>query len=216
MTRVSWCRWPFPLVIGTFIGVGLAMALTACAVPSTGRITSPAVPTAPTTPSTVTAVAPTPTATPPLAPAKPATLEIPAIGVRTGEIVDLGLAGDGSLQVPRDAITTGWFSGGPAPGEIGPAVLAGHVDYRKTPGIFGRLKELRTGDEALVHREDGVTAVFTVYAVERHPKTSFPTQRVYGDTTAPELRLITCGGDFDSSTGNYLDNVVAFARLTRT
>jgi len=212
MTRASWCRWPFPLVIGTFIGVGLAAALTACTAPTTGRITSPAAPTAP---STVTAVAPTPTATPPLAPAKPATLEIPSIGVRTGEIVDLGLAGDGSLQVPRDAITTGWFAGGPAPGEIGPAVLAGHVDYKKIPGVFGRLKELRTGDEALVHREDGVTAVFTVYAVERHPKTSFPTERVYGDTAEPELRLITCGGDFDSSTGNYLDNVVAFARLTR-
>ncbi|MFC3449387.1 class F sortase [Amycolatopsis speibonae] len=211
MIRASWCRWPFPLVIGTFIGVGLAVALTACAAGPTGRIASPAAP------STVTAVAPSPTATAPsLASAKPAKLEIPAIGVRTGEIVDLGLTGDGSLQVPRDAITTGWFTGGPAPGEAGPAVLAGHVDYKKVPGVFGRLKELKTGDEALVHREDGITAVFTVYAVERHPKTTFPTEKVYGDTPGPELRLITCGGDFDSSTGSYLDNVVAFAKLART
>ncbi|OXM48063.1 class F sortase [Amycolatopsis alba] len=210
MTRASWCRWPVPLVVGTFIGVVLAAALTACVTPEAGRIASPAAP------STVTAVAPSAPETLPLAPAAPATLEIPAIGVRTGEIADLGLAGDGSLQVPYDAITTGWFTGGPAPGEIGPAVLAGHVDYKKIPGVFGRLKELKTGDEAIVHREDGVAAVFTVYAVERHPKTSFPTERVYGDTTGPELRLITCGGDFDSSTGNYLDNVVAFAKLTRT
>ncbi len=209
MTRVSWRRWPFPLVIGTLLGVVLAAALTACAVPPTGKVASPAAP------STVSSAAAPAVTAPPLGPAKPATLEIPAIGVRTGEIVDLGLAGDGTLQVPNDAITTGWFTGGPAPGEIGPAVLAGHVDYKKVPGVFVRLKELKTGDEAVVHRKDGVTAVFTVYAVERHPKASFPTEKVYGDTTGPELRLITCGGDFDSSTGNYLDNVVAYAKLTR-
>lgn len=205
MTLASWRRWPFPLVIGTFLGVVLAAALTACAVPPPGKVASPA------SPSSVSSVV----EVPPLAPAKPARLEIPAIGVRTGEIVDLGLAGDGTLQVPQDAITTGWFTGGPAPGETGPAILAGHVDYKKVPGVFVRLKELKTGDEALVHRVDGSTAVFTVYAVERHSKASFPTEKVYGDTTGPELRLITCGGDFDSSTGNYLDNVIAYAKLTR-
>ncbi|MFE5564180.1 class F sortase [Amycolatopsis japonica] len=212
MIRPSWRRWPFPLVVGTLLGVVLAAALTACAVPPSGKVASPA------SPPTMSAAAPSATVIPPvspLAPAKPARLEIPAIGVRTGEIVDLGLAGDGTLQVPHDAITTGWFTGGPAPGEVGPAVIAGHVDYKKVPGVFVRLKELKAGDEALVHREDGITAVFTVYAVERHPKASFPTEKVYGDTTGPELRLITCGGDFDSSTGNYLDNVVAFAKLTR-
>ncbi|MFK0246816.1 class F sortase [Amycolatopsis azurea] len=211
MIRPSRCRSPLPLVVGLLIGVVLAAALTACAAPAPGEVASPAAP----SPSTVSAAAPSPATISALAPAKPARLEIPAIGVRTGGIVDLGLAGDGSLQVPHDAITTGWFTGGPAPGEIGPAVLAGHVDYKKLPGVFVRLKELKAGDEAFVHRVDGVTAVFTVYAVERHPKTSFPTDKVYGDTTGSELRLITCGGDFDSSTGNYLDNVVAFARLTR-
>ncbi len=212
MTPAPWRRWPTPLVVGTLIGVVLAFALTACATPSAGKVASPA------QPSTVTSVAVVPStaaAVPPLHRAHPATLEIPAIGVRTGRITELGLAGDGSLQVPHDAITTGWFTGGPAPGEVGPAVLAAHVDYKKVPGVFVRLKELKSGDEAIVHREDGVTAVFTVYAVERHPKASFPTEKVYGDTAAPELRLITCGGDFDSSTGNYLDNVVAYARLTR-
>ncbi|WP_340685944.1 class F sortase [Amycolatopsis coloradensis] len=209
MTGSFWRRWSFPMVIGTLIGVVCAAVLTACAVPPPGKVASPAPPT------TVASAMFSAVEAPPLAPARPSRLEIPAIGVRTGEIIDLGLAGDGTLEVPHDAITTGWFTGGPAPGEIGPAVLAGHVDYKKVPGVFVRLKELKIGDEALVHREDGITAVFTVYAVERHPKASFPTEKVYGDTTGPELRLITCGGDFDSSTGNYLDNVVAFAKLTR-
>lgn len=210
MTGPFWRRWPFPLVIGALIGVVCAAVLTGCAVPPPGKVASPAPP-----PTTASTAAPSSTVVPALAPARPAKLEIPAIGVRTGEIIDLGLAGDGTLEVPHDAITTGWFTGGPAPGEIGPAVLAGHVDYKKVPGVFVRLKELKAGDEALVHREDGTTAVFTVYAVERHAKASFPTEKVYGDTTGPELRLITCGGDFDSSTGNYLDNVIAYAKLTR-
>lgn len=210
MIKASWRRWPFPLVIGTLVGVVLAAALTACASPAVGTVATPAE-SSTALPSTASSAA----AVPPLTSAKPATLEIPAIGVRTGEIIDLGLAGDGSLQVPEDAITTGWFTGGPVPGEIGPAVLAGHVDYKKVPGIFVRLKDLKPGDEALVHRKDGSTAVFTVYSVEKHAKASFPTEKVYGDTAGPELRLITCGGDFDSSTGNYLDNVIAYAKLTR-
>lgn len=208
MTHASWRRVPLPLVIGTLVGVVLAAALTACGSPAGG--------TGAVAPSTASSAATVPSAAAALPPAKPATLEIPAIGVHTGEIIELGLGGDGTLQVPQDAITTGWFTGGPTPGETGPAVLAGHVDYKKVPGIFVRLKDLKPGDEALVNRKDGTTAVFTVYNVERHPKTSFPTEKVYGDTTEAELRLITCGGDFDSSTGNYLDNVIAYAKLTRT
>ncbi len=148
------------------------------------------------------------------APPKPTSLDIPAIGVRTGRIIDLGLMPDGGLQVPPDAGTVGWFTGAPAPGENGPAVLAAHVDYKRVPGVFVRLKQLEQGDKVSVGRADGRTAVFTVYQVDRYSKSSFPTDRVYGDTPGPELRLITCGGAFDHSSGNYLDNVVVFARLT--
>ena len=146
--------------------------------------------------------------------AKPTSLEIPSIGVRTGRIIDLGLMPDGALQVPPDAGTVGWFTGAPAPGEDGPAVLAAHVDYKRVPGVFVRLKQLHEGEQVSVGRADGRTAVFTVYEVDRYSKASFPTDRVYGDTSGPELRLITCGGAFDHSSGNYVDNVVVFARLT--
>ena len=59
---------------------------------------------------------------------------------------------------------------------------------------------------------DHVEVVFRVYAVREYAKTAFPTSLVYGATAAPELRLVTCGGPFDSRTGHYLDNVVVFAR----
>ncbi|SFA83934.1 Sortase family protein [Amycolatopsis marina] len=141
-------------------------------------------------------------------------MEIPAIGVSTGEIIDLGLEPDGALEVPADAVTAGWFSKSPTPGELGPSVIAGHVDYRKVPGVFFRLHELPVGEQVTVHREDGTSVEFTVDRVERYPKAEFPTDEVYGNTEVPELRLITCGGAFDSSSGEYVDNVVAYATMT--
>ena len=42
-------------------------------------------------------------------------------------------------------------------------------------------------------------------------KDAFPTQAVYGPTPGPELRLITCGGEFDHSARRYLSNVVVSA-----
>lgn len=127
--------------------------------------------------------------------------------------MDLGLSASGELEVPNDATTTGWFNGSPSPGEPGPAVLAAHVDYNHVLGTFHRLKDLHPGDQALVHRADRTTAVFTVYRVEVYPKTSFPTDAVYGDTDGPELRMITCGGTFDKTARSYEDNIVAFAKL---
>jgi len=169
---------------------------------------------APPTQSTSAAAKPSPADGAALVQSKPTSLEIPSISVRTGRIIDLGLMPDGALQVPPDASTVGWFTGAPTPGEAGPAVLAAHVDYKRVPGVFARLKQLHQGEQVTVGRADGSTAVFTVYQVDRYAKASFPTDRVYGDTAKPELRLITCGGAFDHSSGNYLDNVIVYARLT--
>lgn len=197
MSVRSWRRWPALLAIGA--------ALAACgsapqAVPppaATSSVREPA-PAAGRTATTST---------------HPATLEIPAIGVQTGQIIDLGLTSAGELEVPKDALTTGWFTGSPAPGDVGPAVLAAHVDYNHVPGTFNRLKDLHPGDQAVVRRADGSTVTFTIYRVARYPKSAFPTDEVYGDTAGPELRLITCGGTFDRATRNYEDNVVAYGRL---
>ncbi|HVW41140.1 MAG TPA: class F sortase [Amycolatopsis sp.] len=195
-------RWP------AFVATGaLALALVA----GCGAAVAPAAAPPSTGPEAVTTA---PASSGPVAHSKPVRLEVPAIGVDVSPIVDLGLTADGALEVPQDAKTTGWYTGGPAPGETGPAVLAAHVDYNHVPGTFTRLKDLRPGDEAIVHRADGTTAVFTVYAVDKYPKSSFPTDKVYGDTASPELRLITCGGQFDRASRNYEDNIVAYARLS--
>ena len=145
---------------------------------------------------------------------RPVSLRIPSIGVDSRSLVDLAKEADGSLEVPVDPADAGWFTPGPAPGQFGPAVIAGHVDGGGGPGVFYRLGELRPGASLEVTREDGSTARFVVDKVERYAKDAFPTAAVYGDSTPrSELRLITCGGDFDDETGHYVDNVVAYAHL---
>jgi sortase (surface protein transpeptidase) len=143
--------------------------------------------------------------------APPARVSIPAIGVDSS-LTGIGIDGSGALVPPADFDQAGWFAAGPAPGEVGPAVLAGHVDDRTGPAVFFRLEELSAGDQVLVTRSDGRVVAFTVTRVAAYPKDDFATAEVYGPTTGPELRLITCGGVFDRSRRSYEDNVVVFAR----
>ena len=144
--------------------------------------------------------------------AVPVRVRIPAIGVDS-DLADLGVDAAGALVPPADFDRAGWFAAGPVPGEVGPAVIAGHVDSRSGPAVFFRLREMAVGDPVLVERGDGTTAHFTVTRVARHPKDAFPTADVYGPTPDAELRLITCGGEFDRADRSYLDNVIVYADL---
>ena len=144
--------------------------------------------------------------------ALPVRLRIPSIGVDTA-LVRLSVDAAGALVPPQDFGRAGWFPGSPVPGAVGPAVIAGHVDSYRGPAVFFRLRNLAPGDEVLVDRADGTRALFTVTGIDRYPKDAFPTQRVYGPTARPELRLITCGGDFDREARSYRDNVVVTAVL---
>ena len=142
--------------------------------------------------------------------ARPVSLTIPLIGVKT-QLVKLGLTAGGALQVPSSTTVAGWYTGAPRPGDIGSAVIVGHVDSLTGPGVFYRLSELRSGNRIFVLRADGTTVAFRVTAVRDYQKDHFPTHDVYGPTPDAELRLITCGGDFDAATGHYLSNVVVYA-----
>lgn len=163
---------------------------------------------------------------PPAAPASPAvvhtigampvSVEIPAIGVKsTTPLVPLGLDAQGHLESPPVAHPEvgGWFEPGVRPGDVGPAVLAAHVNGHGKPGLFVRLRELKPGDAVRVTREDRSIVVYRVSRVEAHDKDAFPTQAVYGDTPGATIRLITCGGTFNRVARSYEDNVVAFGVL---
>jgi sortase (surface protein transpeptidase) len=143
---------------------------------------------------------------------EPAFVKIPSIHT-TSSLINLGLTGEGVLEVPQDYLQAGWYQKGPRPGDPGPAVIAGHLDSKIGPGIFSRLAEVKPGDLIEVTRVDGQVVSFIVTRVDQYPKRAFPTRQVYGKTDRAELRVITCGGSFDRGKGSYNDNIVVFARL---
>ncbi|WP_051750531.1 sortase domain-containing protein [Phycicoccus jejuensis] len=115
---------------------------------------------------------------------QPVAIRIPAIGVES-RLIDLGIAKDGTMQVPTDPALAGWLTGAPAPGERGPAVIAGHVDTHEGPAVFYRLRELEPGDAIEVERRDGTTLTFTVRRLESFAKT---TSRPTASTAPPRAR----------------------------
>jgi sortase family protein len=161
------------------------------------------------------------TPTPPVAeqvlpPSQPVAIDIPSIGVHSS-LLYLGVNSDSSIQVPSgDSYDeAGWYKYSPTPGSIGPAVILGHVSGAGGASVFYRLGDLRPGNRVTVTRRDGSVAVFEITGVRHYPKDRFPTELVYGNTDKAALRLITCGGSFNFSTGHYVDNVIAFALLAR-
>ncbi|MFD0634666.1 class F sortase [Catenulispora yoronensis] len=144
----------------------------------------------------------------------PTRLLIPDIGVDT-PVMSLGLAADGTVQVPpiKQASPAGWYQGSPTPGQTGPSVLLGHVTVGQYgDGVFKKLDQLRPGARVLVRLADGATAEFVVDRVRTVAKDNFPSDEVYGNVDRPELRLITCGGAHTAD--GYTDNVVVFASLS--
>ncbi len=122
---------------------------------------------------------------------------------RRRPLTGLGLTGTGALQAPPAAAENlaGWYENGATPGEAGTAVVAGHVDNTTGPAVFYDLGALKKGSTIDVHRRDGSTAVFTVYAVQVFQRKDFPDAKVYGPAARPELRVITCGGGYSRRTG---------------
>jgi len=162
-------------------------------------------------PSPATAGGGASTASPPVAD-DPVRLRIPDIGV-SAPVVPLDLDAHGQLEPPRKFTEVGWNYAGPEPGEDGVAVIAGHVDSKTGPAVFYRLGDLRPGAAVFVEEADGHTARFVVDRIARYPKNAFPDAEVYRSGSGAQLRLITCGGAFNRSTGHYVDNIVAFAHL---
>jgi hypothetical protein len=139
----------------------------------------------------------------------PTRVRVAAIGLDS-PLETLHLGANGALQPPKQFERAGWYADGTAPGGIGPAVIAGHVDSKTGPAVFYRLRELTSGDRIEVVR-GGMVLRFTVTRVAWYPKTRFPTSMVYGPTPDRQLRLITCGGVFDHKLRSYKDNLVVYA-----
>ncbi len=148
--------------------------------------------------------------------AEPTSVQAPRVGIDV-PVTPVGRNADGSMATPGvfDQVT-GWYKFGPTPGEIGPAVIVGHVDTYKGPSVFWRLHELQVGDDITVNRADGTVAHFKVESTGQFDQDAFPTETIYGNIPYAGLRLITCGGTFNTKTGHYSQNTVIFARLQKS
>jgi hypothetical protein len=192
-------------------------ALAAVTATTSGQVTGPQVLTPAATPPSGDAAASAVGATGAGAPvgdaAVPVTLRIPAIGVATS-LGRLGLNPDRTVEVPTDFAQAGWYGLGPVPGQLGSAVILGHVDSYQGPAVFYRLGSLRPGDQVEVVLDDSTVAHFGVTSVTTYPKSEFPAQLVYTPHGGSALNLVTCGGEFDTRTRSYLSNVVVTTTLT--
>lgn len=146
----------------------------------------------------------------------PTRIQIPSIDLSSTTFVPLSIQKNGTISVPGTEQEVGVYRDGPTPGQLGPSVLAAHVDSPSgEKGIFYRLGAVKAGDEVRISRADKSVLSFTVDQVTTYRKTDFPTDLVYrGDYKKSEIRLVTCGGPTDSA-NEYRDNVVVFGHLTK-
>lgn len=143
---------------------------------------------------------------------EPMSLRIPNIEINTS-LVPVGVQATGEIAMPDGFDIAGWYTHGPTPGELGPAVIVGHVDSTKGIAVFWRIRELVPGDLLYIDRQDGTTATFKVDSIQQYPQDQFPTSEVYGNIDYAGLRVITCGGTFNTVTHHYSDNTVVYASL---
>ncbi|MFD7032019.1 sortase domain-bontaining protein [Streptomyces sp. NPDC059917] len=145
---------------------------------------------------------------------RPTGMKIDAAGVDAKKMVDLAVDASGELGVPdagTEADVPGWWAAGATPGERGVSVLVAHFDTKYGPALMKDVKKIKLGDLIEVPREDGKTAKFKIREIEDVDKKDFPTDKVYGDTTRPELRLLTCGGEIED--GHRTNNVIFYGDL---
>ncbi|HEY0496854.1 MAG TPA: class F sortase [Kutzneria sp.] len=195
-----------------------ALGLIHSAKPENTALTSPSAPTTSRPVATVPTTSVGQQAPPPAdnsgRPALPVRVDVDAINAHSS-LVQLGLNADKTVEVPpvSQPLQAGWYKFGARPGEVGKAVILGHVDGGGQLGVFNKLNQLKAGNAIKVTEAGGQVLNFVVRQVQQVPKAQFPTQAVYGPSSQRELRLITCGGSFDKASGNYVDNIIVSAVL---
>ncbi|MGH2616454.1 MAG: class F sortase, partial [Thermomicrobiales bacterium] len=137
----------------------------------------------------------------------PIALQVDSIGLDAP--IELGSVVDGVMTNPSGPWVVAWYDGLGKIGEGGNVVMAGHVDYYTVgPAVFWNVRDLVPGDIVRVVGEDGQSYEYAVEWMERYEAAGLTPEviqtDIVGDTGQESLTLITCGGEFDAATGEYL------------
>ncbi|MFD8153048.1 sortase domain-bontaining protein [Streptomyces sp. NPDC059720] len=148
----------------------------------------------------------------PAKPSAPSRLSLPRLEARA-QVVPVGVASDGQVQVPRDPKQVGWYRYSPAPGASeGSAVVVGHVDSDgRGLGVLVALNDVRRGDRVLVDREDGSRVAYRVTSRRTIGKEDLAASGVFRREGPAVLTLITCAGPYRPDDGGYQNNLVVTA-----
>lgn len=143
-------------------------------------------------------------------PADPIRIRIPTINVDAA-IGSVGLTDEGAMDVPKNPVDTGWYEGGPRPGEAGSAAIAGHVDWLNGgDAVFTDLDQVKPGDMVMVENGAGEISSFVVREVRTYDPTADATEVFSSTDGESHLNLITCSGVWDTGAMQYSERLVVF------
>lgn len=149
----------------------------------------------------------------PLTVGVPIRIQIPIIGV-DATVESVTLQSDGSMDVPTDPMNAGWYALGPRPGEVGNAVIDGHVNWwYGAPAIFPNLHKLVAGDMITTQDDQGITTSFIVRESKIYPASANAAEVFRASDAMAHLNIITCSGAWDTVTQQKKDRLVIFADL---
>ena len=135
---------------------------------------------------------------------RPVKLTIPSIEV-DANVQSVGLTPDGAIGIPTNFTDVAWYNDGPKPGELGNAIIDGHLDNAiDSDAVFSKLGDLKKGDSIYVTDDTGQKIYFRVTSAATYDTDNFPNEKIFGQTgNTAQLTLITCAGDWNPSTKSY-------------
>ncbi len=143
----------------------------------------------------------------------PVRLKIEGIGVDSA-VEQVGITPSGSMDVPKQPMNAGWYNLGARPGNVGSAVLAGHVDwYGGVTGVFADLDQLKPGDQIAVVDDLGAEVYFIVRETKTFAASADASEVFISSDGLAHLNLITCSGAWDKAAGQYTTRLVVFADI---
>lgn len=141
--------------------------------------------------------------------AYPVKITIKSIGI-TAPIESVGVL-EGAMAVPTFGHNVGWYSFGTRPGDVGSAVLAGHVNWMNgEDAVFTNLKDIKVGDVINVTNNYGKIDNFIVREIKSYPVWTDTTEIFSSSDGLSHLNLITCNGDWNDWLNTHDSRLVVF------